>query len=196
MAKSKQSSVMAIACVVLVAVIAVIALIVSLVSSGVFEPKEIKTDFEIVVQFSEEETNYDNTTGLKLFYDDNGTEYDTSDDLYYRIERYKNTEEDAGTNQQKDGFVIMNSTGTFYALCEMDLSEKVTLRVKSTYDVEEAERETKIFVNGKVAELRADALLKETGVKLEDNVIIDASSYVPAGTGLNIQGFNGIVYMD
>ena len=195
--------------VIIVAIILVVALSASVLLSvfGVFKVKPAvkstdKTDsrknavvseIEMTVQFSPD-VDWNNTHGIKLFYDDNETPYDTSDDLYYRIFRWIHPYGD-GSSRQNDGFIIANQSGTWYALTEVILSDKFDLRVSSSFDKKTNTRETKFFVDGQPLKLRADDNLALTGIEIRGSSLIDYSEFVPKGTATNIEYFNGIVYL-
>lgn len=168
------------------------AFVLAAKTAGWFEPRRIKTDTEFSVKFSID-TNYDNSTGIKLFYDDQGTE-DVSDDTYYRMVRYSQTTE-GHPNYQKDGFLIMDEHGKWYALGACDLSETVTVRIKSTYDTKDASRETQIYVDGKLITLKAEATLtKESLFVVEGTNMTDTRETCPGGVGVRVDGADGIVY--
>ena len=188
--------------IIVVAVILLVALSASVILSvfGVFKSNGVDggsknvvvSEIEMKVEFSNE-TDWNEHNGIKLFYDDNGTTNITTDDLYYRIIRASVGND--SPNAQSDGLVISNSSGTWYALSEVSISGVLELRVKSSYNKITSVRETSFYLNGKQLKLRADATLSVEGVTVTESSIIDSSVYLPKGTGVRVENFNGAVYL-
>ena len=188
--------------IIVVAVILLVALSASVILSvfGVFKSNGVDggsknvvvSEIEMKVEFSNE-TDWNEHNGIKLFYDDNGTTNITTDDLYYRIIRASVGND--SPNAQADGLVISNSSGTWYALSEVSISGVLELRVKSSYNKITSVRETSFYLNGKQLKLRADATLSVEGVTVTESSIIDSSVYLPKGTGVRVENFNGAVYL-
>ena len=188
--------------IIVVAVILLVALSASVILSvfGVFKNNGVEggsknvvvSEIEMKVEFSNE-TDWNEHNGIKLFYDDNGTTNITADDLYYRIIRASVGND--SPNAQSDGLVISNSSGTWYALSEVNISGVLELRVKSSYNKITSVRETSFYLNGKQLKLRADATLSVEGVTVTESSVIDGSVYIPKGTGVRVENFNGAVYL-